>query len=107
MLSQFEYQQVNNAARPAGSARCNATTQSPAKLICRPFTARLKRPNHVPPCGVPSVNTRCTRPSAWCARSHARTAKPPMLWHNNTGTWPVAAVTLRTASSMMSAYSSI
>ena len=33
----------------------------------------------MPPCGVPSVNTRCTRPSAWCARSHARTANPPRL----------------------------
>jgi hypothetical protein len=47
------------------------------------------------------------RASAWCARSQARAAKPPMLWQSNTGAMPVAAVTRRTASSMMSAYSSI
>ncbi len=104
MLSQFEYQQVNRAARAAGSSCCNCRTHSPPSAICWPFTERLKRPAQVPPCGVPSVMTRCTRAAALSAgneRSQARTTSPPMLWPTTTGAMPVASCTRCTAASMV------
>ncbi|MVT37426.1 hypothetical protein GO497_09640 [Acidovorax citrulli] len=104
-MSQSEWKQVKRARTDGGSDASRACSHGCPGTICRPLAERLSRAASVPPCGVPSVTTRCTRPMPVSpqARSQARTARPPMLWQITSGGRPVASVTRRTAASMVAA----